>query len=167
MRTAWWMTTLAFTAAACGSGRATTDTGAAPPPAPAPAQEFSRSVTATAARTVQAAVQVFGSLGVPVATADEAGGFVQSVPLDLAADWGGAPAAERVNCVNGAPPGGQLRLTVQVHSTATGSAVTLQSLPMTAAKGDDSRSATPSTCVLRSEFLTGVLDSIAARAGTP
>jgi hypothetical protein len=162
---AWWATALAFTAAACGRGRATTDTGAVP--APAPAQEFTRAVAAMSARTVQAAVQVFGSLGVPVATADEAGGFVQSVPLDLAADWGGVPAAQRVNCVNGAPPGGQLRLTVQVHSTATGSAVTLQSLPLTATKGGANKSATPSTCVLRSEFLTSVLDSIATRAGTP
>jgi hypothetical protein len=143
-------------AAACGRGRATTDTGVAPQPA----QQFTRAVTATSARTVQAAVAAFGDDGIPVATADEAGGFVQSVPLDLAAQWGKAPVEQRVNCVNGAAAAGQIRLAVQVRSTATGSTLTLQSLP--AGNGDEHR--VPSSCVLRSEFLSRLLDDIATRA---
>jgi hypothetical protein len=142
--------------AACGRGRATTDTGVAPQPA----QQFTRAVTATSARTVQAAVAVFGDDGIPVATADEASGFVQSVPLDLAAQWGKTPVDQRVNCVNGAAAAGQIRLGVQVHSTPTGSALTLQSLP--AGNGDEHR--VPSSCVLRSEFLSRLLDDIASRA---
>jgi hypothetical protein len=147
-------------AAACGTGRASMETGTAR--TPAPAQEFSRPVAATTAKVVDAAVAVFGENGIPVATADQANGFVQSVPLDLQGNWGNVPVAERVNCVGGVPaPDQRVRLAVQVQSTATGSTVALQSLPVTPAK--DRNAAGP--CVLKSEFLTHLLDDIASRAG--
>jgi hypothetical protein len=155
-------TLLVGAAFGCGSGRSTLDTGASSAVV-ASTQQFTRTLPVTAPRVVQAAVQVFGDNHIPVATADESAGFVQSVPLELTGNWGNMPAQDRINCPSDAVAGGQrIQFAVQVNATANGSAVSLQTLPYTQQQKKD---AVVGSCVLRAEFLSRLLDDIASRAG--
>jgi hypothetical protein len=152
-------TMLVGAAFGCGSGHATVDTGASSAVG-STAQQFTRAVPAPAQRVVQAAVQTLGDYHIPVATADEAAGFVQSAPVDLTGDWGNAPAQDRVNCPSDAIASGQkLQFAVQVNPTATGSTLSLQAMPYVTKKGS------VGGCVLKAEFLSRLLDDIANRAG--
>jgi hypothetical protein len=119
-------------------------------------QSFTRNVNATPAKVVEATTAVFADRRIPVASTNETNGLVESIPLSLSGDWGNADADEKVDCraVTAADPNARLVLTVRVKQDDNRSAVSLD------AKRDGGES-----CVLRSPFLTALLDEIVAKAG--
>jgi hypothetical protein len=130
-------------------------------PAPS-AQEFVRQVNATPAAVVSASAAAFRQYGIPIATADEPGGKIVSVPMPLGGNWGTRPAAERVSCAaagadtaTAAAPSGKLLLEIEAKERRGGSTVTLEG-----------RSEDAGGCVLRTEFVNELLDAIESRATT-
>lgn len=113
-------------------------------------QQLTSRVEADPARVVAATLSTFAKYGVPVKEANEPKGEVQSVPLDLRSNWGAAPTQDRINC-----PGGPNTTTAHVTFDAKakpaddGSILTL-----------DARREGGGRCVLRSSFVTQLLDSI-------
>ena len=143
---------LALLGTACGRGSAVG-------PAPS-AQEFVRQVNATPAAVVIASAAAFKQYGIPVETADEPGGKLVSVPMPLAGTWGTRPAAERVSCAaagadtaTAAAPSGKLVLEIEAKESRGGSTVSLQG-----------RSEGAGGCVLRTDFVSEMLDAIESRA---
>jgi hypothetical protein len=134
--------------------------GSAVGPAPS-AQEFVRQVNATPTAVVSAAAAAFKDYGIPVATADEPGGKLLSVPMPLAGNWGPRPAADRVSCAaagadtgaSAAAPGGRMVLEIQAKESRGGSTVSLEG-----------RSEGAGGCVLRSDFVNEMLEAIESRA---
>ncbi|HET7599668.1 MAG TPA: hypothetical protein VFK09_05225 [Gemmatimonadales bacterium] len=115
-------------------------------------QQFTRHVNATPASLVSAALATFSRYGIPVASSDETSGRVRSVPMSLRGNWGPVPLEERVSCPGAASDTlpGRVTFEVQVKPVRYGSDVTLN-----AQRQGDSR------CVIRSSFVTKLLDEIA------
>ncbi len=139
--------------AGCSSGAVTT--------ASAPTtQKFTREVNATPARVVQSAVQVFSRYGIPVASADEPNGSVQSLPVDLrgSALRAGAPG-DRVNCSAASSDTviGPVMAIFQVNARTQNN----RSIISLEAQRDDKDRA----CTVKTTFVTGLLDDIAKAAG--
>jgi hypothetical protein len=113
-------------------------------------QQLTRRVEADPARVVAATLSTFGKYGIPVKESNAPQGEVQSVPLDLRSNWGATPTQDRINC-----PGGPDTTTAHVTFNAKakpgdgGSILTL-----------DARREGGGRCVLRSSFVTQLLDSI-------
>ncbi len=130
--------------AACGGGRA----GGLPT-----AQQFTRRVDATPSRVVSATLATFSRYGIPVQSADETKGEVHSVPMDLRANWGPTPPPDRVNCPGGASDTTTARVVFDVRAKPvdSGSTITL----------DARREGGSGQCVVRSTFITELLDAIA------
>jgi hypothetical protein len=133
--------------------------GSAVGPAPSE-QEFVRAVNATPAAVVIAAAAAFKQYGIPIATADEPGGKLMSVPMPLAGNWGTRPATERVSCTAAGAdtlaaiaPSGRLVLEIEAEESRGGSAVTLEG------RSEEARG-----CVLRSDFVNELLDAIESGA---
>jgi hypothetical protein len=118
-------------------------------------QQFTRQVDATPARVVAATVETFSRYGIPVQSADETKGEVHSVPLNLRGYWGPTPPEDRVNCPSGAADTVAARVTfdVKAKSVDNGSVISI-----------DARRDGGGPCVVRSTFVTQLLDSIATTA---
>jgi hypothetical protein len=119
-------------------------------------QSFTRNVNAVPAKVVEAATAVFAERQIPVASADQTNGKVQSVPLAPNGEWGNVSADQRVDCgaVAAADSNARLVLTVHVKQENNRSALSLD------AKRDGGQS-----CVLKGPFMTDLLDEIVAKAG--
>jgi hypothetical protein len=105
---------------------------------------------------VEAATAVFAERRIPVASTDQTNGRVESIPLAPSGEWGNIAADQRVDCrsVTAADPNARLVLRLQVKQDNNQSALSLD------AKRDGGES-----CVLRSPFMTDLLDEIVAKAG--
>ena len=114
-------------------------------------QQFTRQVDATPTRVITAASAVFGERGIGVATMDETKGDVVSVPLSSQGTWGNATPEERIDCP-AAAVASTVRLRLRSKAERNGSVVSLEAERIGAG------------CVLRSQFVTQLLDDIIARA---
>lgn len=113
-------------------------------------QQLTSRVAADPARVVAATLSTFGKYGIPVKEANETNGEVQSVPLDLRSNWGAAPTQDRINC-----PGGPDTTTAHVTFNAKAEAADGGSILTLGARREGG-----GRCVLRSSFVTELLDSI-------
>ncbi|MGH7517531.1 MAG: hypothetical protein ACREOC_08685 [Gemmatimonadales bacterium] len=134
---------------ACGSGILGSGSGRPS------SQQFTREVEAVPASLVKAAITTFGRYGIPIAEADEPGGRVRTMLVNLrslARRFDEAP----LSCPEGTPreTAARFRFDVQVRRTDNGSAMSLE----TEREGD-------SACVVRSAFVSALLDEIANTAG--
>jgi hypothetical protein len=119
-------------------------------------QSFTRNVNATPSKVVEATTAVFAARRIPVASTDQTNGRVESIPLSLTGEWGNVEADQRVDCrsVTTVDPDARLVLRLHVKQDDNQSALSLD------AKRDGGES-----CVLRSPFMTELLDEIVAKAG--
>jgi hypothetical protein len=131
---------------ACGSGILSSGSGGPS------SQQFTREVEAVPANLVQAAVTTFGRYGIPIAEADEPGGTLRTLPVNLRSLAGRFDEAP-VTCPQGTASDAAARFTfdVKVRRTDKGSAISL---------GTERRDDTG--CVVRSAFVSALLDEIAA-----
>jgi predicted small lipoprotein YifL len=120
-------------------------------------QSFTRNVNATPSKVVEATTAVFADRRIPVASTDQTNGLVESIPLALNGEWGNVEADQRVDCrsITAADPNARLVLRLRVKQDDNQSALSLD------AKRDGGES-----CVLRSPFMTELLDEIVAKAGS-
>ncbi len=135
--------------AACGSGVVRSGSGQPS------SQQFTRAVRAVPANLVQSAVTVFGRYGIPIAEADEPGGRVRTIPVNLRAiarRFDEAP----LSCPQGTPREAVVPVTfdVQVRRTDSGSVLSIE----TQREGDNA-------CVVRAAFVSTLLEEIAGAAG--
>jgi hypothetical protein len=114
-------------------------------------QQFTRHVEATGPALVSSTLATFARYGIPVATSDETSGRVRSVPMDLRGNWGPVPLDERVSCPGTASDTlpSVVTFEVRVKSARNGSDITL-----------DAQRAGQSRCVIRSTFVTRLMDEI-------
>jgi hypothetical protein len=120
-------------------------------------QQFTREVSVVPGSLVQAAVTTFSRYGIPVAEADEPGGRVRTIAVNLRSLAGRFDEAP-LSCPQGAASDTQarFRFDVRVRRTNNGSEIALQ----TEREGD-------SGCVVRSAFVSDLLDEIANTAREP
>ncbi len=153
---------LLLSVVACGRGTASAGGGGTEP------QQFTRQIQATPAQVVSAAVATFAEYNIPVATANEVGGEVESSPVEIQGQWGYGPASDRINC--GSDAGGKptadvgvsrLSLKIRARPSSNGSKVELnaEGTHSPTEKGDPK-----TTCALTSKFITELLDSIDSKA---
>ena len=135
----------------CGSGIFSSGSGRPS------SQQFTREVAVVPANLVQAAVTTFGRYGIPIAEADEPGGRVRTIAVNLRSLTGRfrevpltCPQRTADNTAV------RMRFDVRVRRTNNGSAIELQ----TEREGD-------SGCVVRSGFVSELLDEIANVAREP
>ena len=136
---------------ACGSGIFSSGSGRPS------SQQFTREVSVVPGSLVQAAVATFGNYGIPIAEADEPGGRVRTIAVNLrslASRFDEAPLSCPRNV--GADAAVRMRFDVRVRRTNNGSEISLQ----TEREGD-------SGCVVRSAFVSELLDEIASSARDP
>ena len=135
----------------CGSGIFSSGSGRPS------SQQFTREVAVVPANLVQAAMTTFGRYGIPIAEADEPGGRVRTIAVNLRSLTGRfrevpltCPQRTADNTAV------RMRFDVRVRRTNNGSAIELQ----TEREGD-------SGCVVRSGFVSELLDEIANVAREP
>jgi hypothetical protein len=106
---------------------------------------------------IQAAVTTFGRYGIPVAEADEPGGRVRTIAVNLRSLAGRFEEAP-LSCPQGMASDAavRIRFDVRVRRTDNGSEISLQT-----EREDDSG------CVVRSAFVSDLLDEIANAAREP
>jgi hypothetical protein len=119
-------------------------------------QEFTRRVEAAPARVVAATLTTFSRYGIPVREANETSGDVHSMPLDLRGNWGPTPMEDRVNCPGG-PDSTTAHITFDAKAKAAGGG---SILTLNTQRDGGGR------CVIRSSFVTELLDDI-AKASQP
>lgn len=134
---------------ACGSGILGSGSGRTS------SQQFTRTVETVPASLVKAAITTFSRYGIPIAEADEPGGRVRTMLVNLrslARRFDEAP----LSCPEGtaSEAAARFRFDIQVRRTDKGSTMSLE----TEREGD-------SACVVRSEFVSALLDEIANTAG--
>ena len=136
---------------ACGSGILGSGSGRPS------SQQFTREVSVVPGNLVQAAVTTFGRYGIPVAEADEPGGRVRTIAVNLRSLAGRFDEAP-LSCPQSAASDTQarFRFDVRVRRTNNGSEIALQ----TEREGD-------SGCVVRSAFVSDLLDEITIAARQP
>ena len=136
---------------ACGSGIFSSGSGRPS------SQQFTREVSVVPGSLVQAAVTTFGRYGIPVAEADEPGGRVRTIAVNLRSLAGRFEEAP-LSCPQGTASDAavRIRFDVRVRRTDNGSEISLQT-----EREDDSG------CVVRSAFVSDLLDEIANAARQP
>jgi hypothetical protein len=136
---------------ACGSGIFSSGSGRPS------SQQFTREVAVVPANLVQAAMTTFGRYGIPVAEADEPGGRVRTIAVNLRSLTGRFREMP-LTCPQRTADNSAVRIPfdVRVRRTNKGSAIVLQ----TEREGD-------SGCVVRSAFVSELLDEIATVAREP
>jgi hypothetical protein len=136
---------------ACGSGIFSSGSGRPS------SQQFTREVSVVPGSLVQAAVTTFGRYGIPVAEADEPGGRVRTIAVNLRSLAGRFEEAP-LSCPQGTASDAavRIRFDVRVRRTDNGSEISLQT-----EREDDSG------CVVRSAFVANLLDEIANAARQP
>ena len=136
---------------ACGSGIFSSGSGRPS------SQQFTREVSVVPGSLVQAAVTTFGRYGIPVAEADEPGGRVRTIAVNLRSLAGRFEEAP-LSCPQGTASDAavRIRFDVRVRRTDNGSEISLQT-----EREDDSG------CVVRSAFVSDLLDEIANAAREP
>ena len=136
---------------ACGSGIFSSGSGRPS------SQQFTREVSVMPGSLVQAAVTTFGRYGIPVAEADEPGGRVRTIAVNLRSLAGRFEEAP-LSCPQGTASDAavRIRFDVRVRRAENGSEILLQ----TEREGD-------SGCVVRSAFVSDLLDEIANAAREP
>jgi hypothetical protein len=140
-----------FALTACGSGIFSSGSGRPS------SQQFTREVAVVPANLVQAAMTTFGRYGIPVAEADEPGGRVRTIAVNLRSLTGRFREMP-LTCPQRTADNSavRMRFDVRVRRTNNGSAIELQ----TEREGD-------SGCVVRSAFVSELLDEIATVAREP
>ncbi len=133
---------------ACGSGILGSGSGRPS------SQQFTREVRVIPGRLVTASVSTFGRYGIPIEEADEPGGRVRTIAVNLrgmARRFDEAPLSCPQGIATDAPV--RVRFDVRVRRTDNGSAISLS----TDREGD-------SGCVVRSAFVSDLLDEITRSA---